>query len=205
MIFSREIPFRIIFIFTITLSVATCANYPANNLVPAQESSEQLLAKPPDDWKLIYQLNNPSARLSDFVPPQETAFEWTTKLSFESSRVLVDSDPIQVLLAEADLDQKNCRFVQHFNLFSGLENNFPASVRLFLCGENTLVKKGEVKMIKAIAGNDYFYLIRILKRIEPFDVDKPEFAKAEVAEWSSYIRNISLCDPGKPEHPCPGN
>ena len=99
MIFSREIPFRIIFISTMTLSVATCANYPANNLVPAQESSEQLLAKPPDDWKLIYQLNNPSARLADFVPQQETAFEWTTKPSFESSSVLVDSVQIPVLFA----------------------------------------------------------------------------------------------------------
>ena len=157
------------------------------------------------DWKLIYQLNNTSTRLSDFVPPQETDSEWTTKLSFESFKKLVDSDPIEVLLAEVNRERKNCSFVQHFNLFSGLENNFPASVRLFLCGENTSINKGEVKIIKAIAGNDYFYLIRILKRIEPFSIDQPEFANEEIAAWSNYIRSISLCDPGKVEHPCPDN
>ena len=205
MTFSRKILFQIIFIPTLTLSVVTCTNYPKNNPVILQESSEQLLAKPPADWKLIYRLDLPSARLSDFIPPQETVSDWTTKLSFESSRGLVDFDPIEILLAEVNRDQKKCGFVQHFNLFSGLENNYPASVRLFLCGENALINKGEVKMIKAIAGNEYFYLIRILKRIKPFDVDQPEFAKREIAEWSSYIRSISLCDPGQSEHPCPGN
>jgi len=203
--FSREILCRAIFIFTLILSMVACIMNPVTNPLPGQESSEQLLAKPPADWKLIYQLNNTSTRLSDFVPPQESDSEWTTKLSFESFKKLVDSDPIEVLLAEVKREQKNCSFVQHFNLFSGLENNFPASVRLFLCGENTSINKGEVQMIKAIAGNDYLYFIKILKRIEPFNVDQPEFAKEEIATWSNYIRSISLCDPGKVEHPCPGN
>lgn len=203
--FSREILFRTIFIFTLTLSMVACITHPTTNPVPGLESSEQLLAKPPADWKLIYQLHNTSTRLSDFVPPQETDSEWTSKLSFESFKKLVDSDPIEVLLAEVNRERKDCSFVQHFNLFSGLENNFPSSVRLFLCGENTSINKGEVKMIKAIAGNDYFYLIKIVKRIEPFNVDQPEFAKEEIAAWSTYIRSISLCDPGKVEHPCPGN
>jgi len=202
--FSRQIIFRI-FIFTLTLSMVACTTRPATNPIPSYESSERLLAKPPADWKLIYQLNNISTRLSEFVPPQETDSEWTTKLSFESFKELVDSDPIEVLLAEVNIERKNCSFVQHFNLFSGLENNFPSSVRLFLCGENTFVNMGEVMMIKAIAGNDYFYFIKILKRIVPFDVDQPEFAKEEIAVWSNYIRSISLCDPGKPEHPCPNN
>ena len=170
-----------------------------------RQSSEQLLAKPPTDWKLVYQLNNISTRLSEFVPAEETEIEWSTKLSFESFKKLVDSDPIEILLAEVTRDRKNCNFVQHFNLFSGLENNFPSSVRLFLCGENKTINKGEIKMIKAIAGSDYFYLIKLLKRVEPFDIDQPKFAREEVATWSSYIRGISLCDPSKTEHPCPAS
>jgi hypothetical protein len=204
---SSLIDSRIIFASILILSMSACStnskHKSASESGAGLESSEQLLAKLPPNWQLIYQFNNTSTRLSDFIPPGETETNWTTRLSFESFEELVDSDPIEILLGEVVRDQKNCSFVQHFNLFSGLENNFPASVRLFLCGENNLDDRGEVKLIKAIAGNDYFYLIRILKKIEPFDLDQPEFAKQEVAGWSNYLRQISLCDPTRPEHPCP--
>ncbi len=175
----------------------------ACSTLPREVSREKLLAAPPQDWKLVYQLNNVSSRLSDFVPPGEEESDWQTRLSFESFSNLVDSNPIDVLLAEAERDRKNCAFVQHFNLFSGFENNYPASVRLFLCGENSFVNKGEVKMVKAIQGNDYFYIIRLVKRIEPFKPGEADFSEDEIAGWSSYLRAISLCHEGATDHPCP--
>ena len=167
------------------------------------QSSEQLIARAPDKWNLVYQINNNSSRLSDYVPPGETDEIWSTKLSFESFRDMVDMDPIQILLAEAANDNEHCKFIQHFSLYSGYENNYPSSVRLFFCGENTFVNKGEIKMVKAIQGDDYFYLIKMLKRVDPFEADQPEFAKEEIAVWSNYLRNITLCDTRKEDHSCP--
>jgi hypothetical protein len=167
------------------------------------QSPEQLIATAPDKWNLVYQMNNSSSRLSDYVPPGETDESWSTKLSFESFRDMVDMDPIQILLAEAANDNEHCKFIQHFSLYSGYENNYPSSVRLFFCGENTFVNKGEIKMVKAIQGDDYFYLIKILKRVDPFETNQPGFAKEEIAVWSSYLRNITLCNSKKADHPCP--
>lgn len=189
-------------IFTLLLLATACTTTPSTVEEP---SPEKLIATPPDKWVLIYQLNNDTSRLSDYVPPGETDVEWTTKLSFESFRDLVDQDPIQILLAEAANDKEHCKFVQHFNLYSGYENNYPASVRLFFCGENTFINRGEIKMVKAIQGDDYFYIVKLLKQIEPFEPSQPDFAKKEIADWSSYLRNISLCNPGKADHPCPSD
>ncbi len=111
------------------------------------------------------EVTGPDARIIHAA--EETGSDWTTKLSFESFSELVSIDPIQVLLTEVEQDKKKCNFVQHFNLFSGLENGYPSSVRLFLCGKTTLTNAdgsntGEVKMIKAIQGLDYLYVITVL-------------------------------------------
>ncbi len=165
-------------------------------------TSEQLMADPPEGWQLTYQLNNSTTRLSDYVPAGETDINWTAKISFESFSDIADADPIEMLLNEAEADRKRCSFVQHFNLYSGLENNYPTSVRLFMCGENTAVGRGEIKIIKAIQGQQYFYLVRILSRIEPFEVNAADFANDIIASWSSYLRTIKLCDSTDQRHPC---
>jgi len=177
------------------------------------DSSERLIATPPPSWKLVYQINTTTTRLSDFVPPDQTEKEWTSKLSFESFTELIDSDPIALLLAEVTRDEGNCVFVQHFNLYSGLENGYPTSVRLFLCGENTFSGQGEVKMIKAIQGEDYFYFVKLIKRIAPFKVNRADFQKGEIAAWSGFFQKITLCNNNssnngnraEPEHICPDN
>ncbi len=198
MLFSSRLILSVASTLALTSLLVACTSTPTSTEV----TSEMLLAKPPLDWQLVYQMNDISTRLSEFVPPDETNTEWTSRLSLESFKELVGSDPVETLLSEVTHDQQDCNFVQHFNLFSGFENGFPVSVRLFLCGESTNSGKGEIKMAKAIAGNDYFYLLKLLKQIEPFEPNQPDFAREEIAAWSTYFRSISLCDGNKPEHPC---
>ena len=62
-----------------------------------------------------------------------------------------------------------------------LENDYQTSVRLFLCGENSFTHRGEIKLIKAIRGNDYLYSVRIVRRTPPFDANEEEIRKEEVA------------------------
>ena len=182
-----------------SLLLTTCTSLP-----PAPvESSEQLLATPPPGWKLVYQLNNIASRLSDFSPQGETNSEWKTKLSFESFSELRKVDPIQAMSSEVEQDKKRCNFVQHFNLFSGFENNFPTSVSLFMCGKNLNSDFGEVKMIKSIQGNDYLYVVTLIRKIDPFKPNEADFKEEEIAAWSTYFRGISLCDNKHQEHICP--
>ena len=167
------------------------------------ETGERLLAAPPKDWVNIFQLNNDNTRLTDFIPPDQSKGDWSTKLSFEAHTTeALSLDPIELLFSEAETDQSRCNRVSHYNIFSGLENNYQTSVRLFLCGENTFTNRGEIKLIKAIRGNDYLYSVRIVRRTPPFYVNEEEIPKEEVALWSTYLRKISVCD-GSPGHPCP--
>jgi len=164
---------------------------------------ERLLADIPPGWERIYQMDTGRARLSDFAPTGETQTDWTTRLSFESFDASeINTDPIDLLLAEAEADMKKCNFVQHFNIHSGYENNYETSVRLIMCGENAFSGKGEVKLVKMIAGNDYVYSIRMARRLAPFTVNQPDVAKHDIASWSAYFSRISLCD-DTDAHPCP--
>lgn len=194
-------------LLTLLVLLSSCANQPDSiSEIPAAkiETGERLLARQPKDWVTVFQLKNDSTRLTDFVPPEQTKSNWSTKLSFEAHTTEeLSLDPIELLFSEAETDQSRCNFVRHYNVFSGLENNYQTSVRLFICGENAFTNRGEVKLIKAIRGNDYLYSVRIVRRIPPFDVNEEEITKEEVALWSTYLRTISVCD-GSPRHPCPG-
>ncbi|XOV87126.1 MAG: hypothetical protein ACFHX7_19520 [Pseudomonadota bacterium] len=170
----------------------------------AISSSEQLLIQPPAGWKQVYQFNNSETRLADFVPPDESALIWQEKLSLESHARLKTTDPIEILLAEVRRLQDTCTFVQHFNLFAGLENDYPTSVRLIMCGENRSLAKGEVSLNKAIQGEDYLYIIRLTRRVPPFEPHQPEVRDEEVADWATFMQRVSLCNPDRGNaHPCP--
>jgi hypothetical protein len=169
----------------------------------APASTEQLLAKPPKGWKLAYQMNNGKTRLTDFVPPKESDSDWTTKLTFEAHADLKGSDPLQVVMAEARSEKKSCSFVQQFNLYTGLENNYRTAARLIMCGRSKFYGKGQVSIFKAIDGNDYFYIIRIVKHIKPFKLNDSGFGRQEMASWSNYFSKITLCDTASKQHPCP--
>lgn len=163
---------------------------------------ERLIAEIPKDWVRTYQINTETTRLSDFVPSEENAANWTLKLSFEAySAKTLTIDPIELLLSEATADEVKCNFVQHFNIFSGYENNYETSVRLFLCGENEFANKGEIKLAKAIRGNEFIYSVRLTKRIPPFDLGQETFSDDEMAKWSGYLNLIKLCD-DDPAHLC---
>ncbi len=199
---------RLVFLSAIVLLIQACTTpAPAGRaqLSGAQPIVEQLIASPPDGWHRVFKMNNTNTRISDFVPIEESDINWNTKISFESfASSDFDLDPIEILLSEVEQDRDKCNFVQHFNLFSGRENNYETSVRLFLCGKNEFVDKGEVKLVKAIRGDEYFYTIRLIRRLPPFEVNQPDFAGEEIAIWSTYLKQIYLCNNAE-NHPCHPN
>ena len=172
----------------------------AQQLAPEQ-NGERLLAEPPTDWKQIYTLNTGKTRLVDFVPGNESREEWKTKLSYESHEALTEVDPIAILMGELDATRQNCEDIESFNVFSGLENNYPTSVRLTFCGENAHTGEGEVTISKAIQGGEYLYLIKLLHRVPAFTSRDNGVTEQQMASWSDYFGKITVCDDTS-EHPC---
>lgn len=179
---------------------------PSTTTEAAPMISEQLLATAPTNWQIIEQLNTATTRLIDYIPAQETLENWQTRLSFESHAALTDLDPIDTLLREVAKTRERCVDLKDYNLFSGLENNYPTSTRLLLCGQNAFTSRGEVSMLKVIQGNDYFYFIRLVKRVSTFknsSSDIKGIEDHEIAVWSKYLSNIKVCDSRLTDHSCP--
>jgi hypothetical protein len=72
-----------------------------------------------------------------------------------------------------------------------------------LCSNNAYSKQGEISMLKVIQGNDYLYIVRLVKRLPSFTEGEPNMAQPEIAAWSTYLSNILACDERDASHPCP--
>ena len=188
--------------------VSGCTNQqpkttPSTTGFTAVITEEQLIAAPPKSWKVVEQLNTTNTRLIDYIPAQETQENWQTRLSFESHAALTDLDPIDTLLREVEKTREKCSDLKDYNLFSGLENSYPTSTRLLMCGSNAFTSRGEISMLKVIQGNDYFYFIRLVKQLAAFENGSADIEEREIAIWSNYLSNIKVCDPRLTDHPCP--
>jgi hypothetical protein len=181
--------------------------------ISATSSGEQLLATPPKDWQQTYRLNTDKTRLVDYIPMTDSGAgdsenkqtDWKTKLSFESHQSLAEMDPISILMGELDTMRQNCEKIESFNLFSGLENRYPTSVRLTFCGENAHTGEGEISISKAIQGNDYLYLIKLIHRVPAFESNNNNVPEQLVASWADYFGQVTVCDDTRPDHPCTDN
>jgi len=187
-------------------TVSTPAATPTRAPAPPDTSPERLLAEPPTGWQQSFRTEGPGIRMVEYIPAGTQSDEWTDKLSFESFSDPPLPDPIEMLKSIAADQRKTCKPFADNETFSGVENDYPTSVRLFICYSNPLTKKGQLTLVKTIKGDSHFYVITRAKRVAPIDTssDKPDpmVAKA-VAEWSAYLRAISVCNDADPRHPCP--
>ena len=142
----------------------------------------------------------------EFLPEDPGDADWVEKVSFESFSAENLPDPIEFVMDIANDQAAACENFEHFNIISGEENGYPTSVRFMSCPESSLIGLGQVTLIKAIQGNDRFYVVTRAKRV-PVQAEgekvKP-ISDTEMAIWSTYIRAISVCDAELGDfHPCP--
>jgi len=193
--------------FAFSMLIASCGCQTAEAQPPKDEpypDTERLLAQPPRGWSAVFASKRPGVRIAEYVPPGESAAEWTEKLSFESFGGEPLPDPIGLLVDIARDQEATCNGFSDRNTFSGLDNGYPSSVRLFVCRNNPLTQKGQVTLVKAIQGTKQLYLITRARRVPPIESDATlPMAQEDMAEWSRYLRAISLCDSADAAHPCP--
>ncbi len=178
----------------------------ASRATPAPDASrEHLLAQPPEGWQQSFRTEGAAIRMVEFVPPHSDPDAWTEKLSFESFSDPPLPDPIELLKSIAADQRKTCSKFSDHDTFSGLENDYPTSVRLFVCYENPLTKQGQFTLVKTIEGDTHFFVITRAKRVPPLQSDSEvsKATQAEIAEWSLYLHAISVCNAADPRHPCP--
>ncbi len=143
----------------------------------------------------------------EYLPEDPGDGDWVEKVSFESFSAEDLPDPIEFVTGIANDQAAACENFEHFNIRSDEENGYPTTVRFMSCPESSLVGMGQVTLIKAIRGNDRFYVITRAKRVPvPVEGEKVKpISDAQMALWSTYLRAVSVCDAGLGDvHPCPG-
>jgi len=189
------------------MNVAACVAEPAS-----EEPGERLIGQPPGGWHSVGATNTGGIRTAQFVPDGDDHRDWFRRITFES---LADQplDPIAFLDLIEDEQKSTCEDFQAFPTFTGFENGYPTAVRLLICDRDRGTGRQELRMIKAIQGNDYFYVISRARREPPepppADGDRPSNGvedsglEEEVAAWSIYLKSIVVCDVDLADHPCP--
>ena len=179
---------------------------PTRPAPPPDTSTERLLAQPPTGWLQSFHTEGPGIRMVEYVPPDTDPNDWTDKLSFESFGEPPLPDPIQMLKSIADDQRKTCQKFSDHDTFSGVENDYPTSVRLFVCYKDPLTGKGQLTLVKTIRGDAHFYVITRAHRLAPIAPEAKDAdlaVKKSIAESSAYLHAISACDTASDRHPCP--
>jgi hypothetical protein len=165
---------------------------------------EHLIAAPPEGWSEISALNEGNLRIAEYVDAEQVTPERVDSVRFESQAATPLPDPIDFLLGMREDLKTQCQGIRDFPIFSGFENGYPTSVRLLLCRQKGDPPRGEVRMIKAIQGDEQFYIVSRSRSTKPFAPDEEPMSVEDMALWSTWIGGVKLCDTRGTEHPCPG-
>jgi hypothetical protein len=178
-------------------------DHPKTHGTSAEQPGERLLARAPDGWHQGRATNTAKLRMAEFFPDDDASSERVEKVTFESLGGDPLPDPIEFVMAIGADQSAMCERFEHLNISSGLENNYPTSVRLLTCVEHKKTRQAQVTLIKAIQANDYFYVITRAKIVPPVVEGAPVISETEIATWASYMRSITVCDTQREKHPCP--
>jgi hypothetical protein len=169
----------------------------------AAPADEQLIASPPPGWVQVGGLSRGDVRIAEYGDPATLTPTRVDSIRFESLGGKPLPDPIDIVVATGLDLSKRCEGFQDTPIFSGYENGYPTSVRLMFCRQQGRPPWGEVRMVKAIRGNEHVYIISRSRRTPPLQPHIEPLSAAEMASWSYGFSLITVCDPRDPGHPCP--
>jgi hypothetical protein len=157
--------------------------------------NENLLAAIPEGFKIDYQAEQDNMVINEMVPEAESVNDWTTMVT------------VQIFVGEMNISPEQYQETMNQNWFSacqgsesypvadGAENGYTFVLWQLYCPLNPATQKVEYTYMKAIQGNDSFYLVQVAFRHEP--------SEADITQWMNYLRDVQVCDSRIPERGCP--
>ena len=174
-----------------------------------ETAGERLIAQPPRGWRQTGATSISTLRRAEFMPEDELATgsetDWVRRITFESLKEDPLPDPLEFVELMSMGRDYDCGTFRSHPTFAGEENGYPTAVFLQVCHKDRQTDRSEVTLMKAIQGNDYFYVITRSMRGDPIPKDgAPDIEEAEIGGWAVYLKSITVCDASRPEaHPCP--
>jgi len=156
--------------------------------------NENLLAGLPDGFKIGYQAEQGNETITEMVAENETVEDWTTMVT-----VLVYLGEKNTTPQHAQETMTNrwfgaCENSESYPVADGVENGYNFVLWMLYCPLNPSTQKVEFTYMKAIQGNDSFYLVQVAFRHKP--------SEDEITQWMNYLRDVKVCDSRIPERAC---
>ena len=167
----------------------------------ALKPGENLLVKFPEGWKLGYQAKRGGVRVSDFIPVNQTIDTWRQMFTVKVFEGVMDSPSTFLDRIEAGI-RKGCKDVKADSPGVVVDNGYEAAVTLIACANETHTGNGTLSLMKAISGNEGFYLVRRAWRGKPFPLDTMPVSRQEFSIWLEQINATKVCDTRGTDHPC---
>ena len=167
---------------------------------PAESNSmdlenENLLAELPAGFKVDYQAEQGNQTITEMVAEGESVEDWTTLVTVQVYLGETNTTPEQAQETLTNGWFNACANSETYPIADGQENGYNFVLWQLYCPLNSATQKVEYTFMKAIAGNDSFYLVQVAFRYEP--------TEADITQWMNYLRDVEVCDSRLPEQACP--
>lgn len=175
--------------------LAVCLVLLAAASARAQLVNENLLVAVPDGYKVDYGDKKDAMIINEMVPTSETVKNWTEMVTVQIFSGMTDVTPERFKERMEGLWRSVCPQAQTQTVSNDAENGYAAAVWQMSCPLNPNTGKPEQTWFKAIQGKDSFYLVQKAFRFAP--------SPAQAAQWTGYLKKVSVCDSRLPDKPCP--
>ena len=157
--------------------------------------NENLLAGLPSGFKVDYQAEQGNQTITEMVPEGESVEDWTTMVTVQVYLGQTNIAPIQAQETLTNDWFNACENSESYPVADGAENGYNFVLWQLFCPLNPSTQKVEYTFMKAMQGNDSFYLVQVAFRHEPSD--------DEITQWMGYFKEVKVCDSRIPEQACP--
>ena len=160
-----------------------------------QLNNENLLVTVPQGFKLGFKDSKNGLIMQEFVPAAETVENWTEMVTIQVFLSRKNLEPSQFFALMQKQWADACKGSTATSVATGKVNGYESASLLLRCPLLASTGKPETTMLKAIKGNDSFYVVQSAVRSVP----TPE----RLETMKKYIESVSVCDSRLPSRPCP--
>jgi hypothetical protein len=160
-----------------------------------QMENENILVGFPTGYKIGFQTRKGNATISEMVPTQETVENWSEMITVQIFHGSKNMTPQAFRTTMQNLWSSACKGSEFATVRDGEENGYGFSLWVMSCPLNPSTSKPEVTWLKAIKGNDSFYVVQKAFRFSP--------TKDQVVRWTQFLQAVMVCDSRLNDRKCP--
>jgi len=146
-------------------------------------------------FKVDYESKQDNIVINEMVPQNESVNDWTTMVTVQIFLGETNTTPEQYQETMTQSWSNACQGSEYYPVADGAENGYNFVLWQLYCPINPSTQKVEFTYMKAIQGNDSFYLVQVAFRHEPSD--------EEITQWIQYLKRVQVCDSRIPDRACP--